>query len=55
MYGANAPGSTWHMSFDDANLDGSTDFAPVPPDSSLWSKGNGQVVVQPAEAGRQGR
>jgi len=35
------------MSFDYANLDGSTDFTQVPPDSSFWSMGNGQVVVQP--------
>ena len=49
MYGANAPGSTWHMTFDSANLDGSQDFAQVPSDSALWNGGNGQVVVQPAK------
>ena len=52
MYGAMAPGQTWHMSFDNANLTGSTDFTPVPPDSSLWSAGNGQVVVQPKKPGK---
>ena len=52
MFGANAPGSTWHMSFDLANLTGSTDFTPVPPDSSLWSQGNGQVVKQPPKPGK---
>jgi membrane peptidoglycan carboxypeptidase len=49
MYGAMAPGQTWHMSFDHANLDGSQDFTPVPSYSNLWSKGNGQTVVQPAK------
>jgi membrane peptidoglycan carboxypeptidase len=47
MYGANAPGSTWHMTFDYANLQGSQDFALVPPTSDLWNGGNGQQVKQP--------
>ena len=47
MYGANAPGSTWHMTFDHANLQGSQDFTQVPPNSDLWNGGNGQVVAQP--------
>ena len=47
MFGADAPGSTWRMTFDSANLTGSHAFGTVSPDSELWSKGNGQVVVQP--------
>jgi len=47
MFGADAPGSTWHMSFDHADLGPVTYFVPVPPDSPFNSQGNGQVVVQP--------
>jgi len=47
MFGANAPGSTWHMTFDHAALGKVTYFVPVPPDSPFWSQGNGQVVQQP--------
>jgi membrane peptidoglycan carboxypeptidase len=47
MFGANAPGSTWHMTFDHAALGKVTYFHPVPLDSEFWSKGNGQVVEQP--------
>jgi len=47
MFGANAPGSTWHMTFDHAALGKVTYFVPVPPDSPLWSMGDGQVVQQP--------
>lgn len=49
MYGANAPLSVWHMTFDHANLSGSSAFAPVPASSSLFSQGNGQNVKQPAK------
>ena len=47
MFGANAPGSTWHMTFDHADLGPVTYFVPVPADSPFNSMGNGQVVVQP--------
>jgi membrane peptidoglycan carboxypeptidase len=47
MFGANAPGSTWHMTFDHADLGKVTYFVPVPLDSPYWSQGNGQVVQQP--------
>jgi membrane peptidoglycan carboxypeptidase len=47
MFGANAPGSTWHMTFDNASLGRVTYFVPVPPDSPFNSLGNGQVVIQP--------
>jgi membrane peptidoglycan carboxypeptidase len=52
MFGANAPGSTWHMTFDHANLSGSHDFAQVSGSSELWSMGNGQNVVQPKKGGK---
>jgi membrane peptidoglycan carboxypeptidase len=47
MFGANAPGSTWHMTFDHAALGKVTYFVPVPPDSVFFKEGNGQVVAQP--------
>jgi membrane peptidoglycan carboxypeptidase len=47
MFGANAPGSTWHMTFDHAALGKVTYFVPVPADSPFFAQGNGQVVVQP--------
>jgi len=47
MFGTNAPASTWHMTFDHANLGPVAYFVPVPFDSPFNSKGNGQVVQQP--------
>jgi membrane peptidoglycan carboxypeptidase len=47
MFGANAPASTWHMTFDHANLGPVTDFVSVPADSPFNSKGDGQTVTQP--------
>jgi membrane peptidoglycan carboxypeptidase len=55
MFGANAPLSVWHMTFDHANLSGSTGFDPVPPGSSLWDAGNGQTVKQPKKAKKGGK
>jgi membrane peptidoglycan carboxypeptidase len=49
MFGANAPGSTWHMTFDHAALGKVTYFRPVPLDSSFWRLGNGQSVAQPSK------
>ena len=49
MFGADAPGSTWHMTFDHADLGPVTYFVPVPADSPFNSLGNGQVVVQPKQ------
>jgi len=54
MFGANAPASTWHMTFDHADLAGSENFQPVPAGSSLWNAGDGQVVKQPAKKGGKG-
>jgi membrane peptidoglycan carboxypeptidase len=50
MYGANAPASIWHMSFDHANLGHYRAFGTVSPSSELWNGGNGQTVVQPKPA-----
>ncbi len=47
MFGADAPASTWHMTFDHANLYGSQNFVNPPLDSELWSKGGGMTVIQP--------
>jgi membrane peptidoglycan carboxypeptidase len=47
MFGADAPGSTWHMSFDHAALGPVDYFVAVPLDSPFNSMGNGQVVIQP--------
>jgi membrane peptidoglycan carboxypeptidase len=47
MFGANAPGSTWRVTFDGANLAGSHDFAQLSLDSAFWSQGNGQFVKPP--------
>ena len=54
MFGANAPLSAWHVTFDHANLSGSVPFEPVPPGSSLWNAGNGQTVKQPKKKGGNG-
>jgi membrane peptidoglycan carboxypeptidase len=55
MFGANAPLSVWHMTFDHARLAGSSDFEPVPSGSSLWEQGNGQAVKQPKKPGKGGQ
>jgi membrane peptidoglycan carboxypeptidase len=54
MFGAQAPGTVWHMTFDHANLKGSEDFQAVPAGSALWNAGNGQAVKQPAKKKTKG-
>ncbi len=54
MFGTNAPASTWHMTFDHANLGPNIGFVPVPADSPFNSMGNGQVVQQPTTGGGGG-
>ena len=49
MFGANAPASVWHMTFDHASLSGSHNFAVVPSGSSLWNAGDGKTVKEPAK------
>jgi membrane peptidoglycan carboxypeptidase len=55
MFGADAPGSTWRLTFDSANLTGSGNFGTVSPDSELWSKGNGQYVPPPPKKPGKGK
>jgi len=55
MFGANAPASTWHMTFDHANLGSAADFVPVPVSSAFNSQGNGQTVVQQKSPGKGGK
>jgi len=50
MFGADAPLSVWHETFDHAKLSGSVAFDPVPPGSALWNAGDGQTVVQPKKS-----
>ncbi len=48
MYGSQAPGQTWHMTFMHAQLaEPPLSFVPVPPSSPLFSLGNGIVSTQP--------
>jgi membrane peptidoglycan carboxypeptidase len=54
MFGTNAPASTWHMTFDHADLGRVTYFVPVSADSPFNSQGDGQVVKQPPKKGRGG-
>jgi membrane peptidoglycan carboxypeptidase len=54
MFGANAPATTWHMTFDHADLAGSANFQPVPAGSSLWGAGDGQTVKQAKKKGKGG-
>jgi membrane peptidoglycan carboxypeptidase len=47
MFGADAPLSAWHVTFDRANLSGSAAFDPVPSWSALWEAGDGTTVKLP--------
>jgi len=55
MFGADAPGSTWRLTFDSANLSGSGAFGTVSPSSELWSKGNGQYTPPPPKTTKPGK
>jgi membrane peptidoglycan carboxypeptidase len=54
MFGANAPGSVWHMTFDHAGLGPVTNFVGIPADSPFNGQGNGQTVVQQKTGGGKG-
>jgi membrane peptidoglycan carboxypeptidase len=54
MFGANAPGSTWNVTFQSANLGPWQAFRAVPGSSQLWSKGNGQVTPAAPKNPRNG-
>jgi membrane peptidoglycan carboxypeptidase len=47
MYGSEAPGNTWQFTFLHAPLGPPRNFVPVPPDSALFSMGNGIVSPTP--------
>ena len=54
MFGADAPGHTWQLSFEHANRDRPTaNFVPVSGDSPLMSMGDGQSA--PQQAGGKGK
>ena len=55
MFGADAPASTWHMTFDHADLGPVSYFVPVPADSPFNGQGNGQTVVQQKTGGKGGK
>jgi membrane peptidoglycan carboxypeptidase len=55
MFGAMAPGTTWRISFEHANLSGSENFTPVSSTSALWSLGDGTAVKQPTKAKKTGK
>ena len=55
MFGADAPGHTWQLTFEHANLGSDAGFVSVFPDSPLFSKGNGQVVKQPGKPKGKGK
>jgi len=55
MFGAMAPGTTWRMSFEHANLSGSENFTPVSSTSALWSLGDGTAVKQPTKSKKTGK
>jgi membrane peptidoglycan carboxypeptidase len=52
MFGADAPGHTWQLSFEHANLGADTGFVGVPDSSQLNSQGNGQSVKQKSTGGK---
>lgn len=47
MFGANAPGSTWNLTFQQANLGPVVPFAALPKSNALWSMGTGQMNTAP--------
>ncbi|HEX4258818.1 MAG TPA: transglycosylase domain-containing protein, partial [Streptosporangiaceae bacterium] len=55
MFGANAPGQTWQMSFQRAALGHASDFVGVPGNSPFMSQGNGQSVSQSNGGGGKGK
>ena len=52
MFGADAPGHTWQLSFEHANLGSDAGFVPVPGDSPLMSMGDGQSAPQQGGKGK---
>jgi membrane peptidoglycan carboxypeptidase len=55
MFGDNAPGATWQMSFSNANLGSPAAFVGLPQDSPFFSEGTGINSPKPAKAGKGGK
>jgi membrane peptidoglycan carboxypeptidase len=55
MFGADAPGHTWQLSFEHANLGADTGFVGVPSDSQFNSQGDGQTVKQASSGKGKGK
>jgi membrane peptidoglycan carboxypeptidase len=55
MFGADAPGHTWQLAFEHANLGSAAGFVGVSPSSPLLSMGDGQTVKQPAKPKGKGK
>jgi membrane peptidoglycan carboxypeptidase len=55
MYGANAPASTWQMSFLHAALGPARSFPGVPPGSPFFREGNGRVSPTPPSKPKPGK
>jgi membrane peptidoglycan carboxypeptidase len=51
MFGANAPGATWQMTFEHANLGSGAGFTALPGSSIFWSMGDGNVPLKSAKGG----
>jgi membrane peptidoglycan carboxypeptidase len=49
MFGDNAPGATWQMTFEHASLGPITSFVGVPPTSIYYSAGSGIISAKPAK------
>ena len=54
MFGDNAPGATWQMSFNSANLGSPASFIRLPADSPFYSMGTGINSPKPPKTGGKG-
>jgi membrane peptidoglycan carboxypeptidase len=55
MFGADAPGHTWQLTFEHANLGSDAGFVALSPSSQLFRMGNGQAVKQPGKPKGKGK
>jgi membrane peptidoglycan carboxypeptidase len=54
MFGDDAPGATWQMTFLHAQLGPPVGFVPVPPGSPFYSSGDGQISANPPKKNNGG-
>jgi membrane peptidoglycan carboxypeptidase len=54
MFGDDAPGATWQMTFLHAALGPPLNFVPVPPSSPFYSSGDGQISANPPKKKNNG-